>query len=461
MMMFLLMGACMYPVLLILYAIMRYYGKPRAGLLFGARMQTGWEQEPEVEAICRRFRKEMLIWLLVLAVIPVITLPIPYMSISTSFWLIWCFGAIVLMEIPFVRANGALRHWKAEQGYAGHQEERRLVEIRDLGALRCLRWTSFLVPTLLGLAGAVAALVSVWGQPDAFGVGSVAISFALMTPIFAWAALWMDRQRQKVISSDSQVNLNYNRARRMLWKKFWIIMAWLNTALIVAFAAATAVDAGAGIGLLIWGTIGYTLILLLLCVELLRRQNKLDSAYRDKMDLVGFSDDDACWLGGLIYYNPKDCRTMVEKRVGIGTTMNMAAPGGKAMGVFLLLVLLGVLVLCAWLVRLEFTPIHLSIEGNTLVAEQLKEDYAIPLDTVEEVALVEDLPGMVRTNGTGMTTLSKGSFRIQETGERCQVFLNPQNDVFLRLEAGDMTYYMSGATDQETMNVYNSLTQGQ
>lgn len=461
MMMFLLMGACMYPVLLILYAIMRYYGKPRAGLLFGARMQTGWEQEPEVEAICRRFRKEMLIWLLVLAVIPVITLPIPYMSISTSFWLIWCFGAIVLMEIPFVRANGALRHWKAEQGYAGHQEERRLVEIRDLGALRCLRWTSFLVPTLLGLAGAVAALVSVWGQPEAFGVGSVAISFALMTPIFAWAALWMDRQRQKVISSDSQVNLNYNRARRMLWKKFWIIMAWLNTALIVAFAAATAVDAGAGIGLLIWGTIGYTLILLLLCVELLRRQNKLDSAYRDKMDLVGFSDDDACWLGGLIYYNPKDCRTMVEKRVGIGTTMNMAAPGGKAMGVFLLLVLLGVLVLCAWLVRLEFTPIHLSIEGNTLVAEQLKEDYAIPLDTIEEVALVEDLPGMVRTNGTGMTTLSKGSFRIQETGERCQVFLNPQNDVFLRLEAGDMTYYMSGATDQETMNVYNSLTQGQ
>lgn len=455
------MGACMYPVLLILYAIMRYYGKLRSGLLFGARMQPGWEQEPEVEDICRQFRKEMLIWLLVLAVIPVATLPIPYMSISTSFWLIWCFGAIALMEIPFARANRALRRWKAAQGYGGQQDARRLVEIRDLGALRCLRWTSFLAPTLLGLAGAVVALISVWGQPEAVGVGSVAISFALMTPIFAWAALWMDRQRQKVISSDSQVNLNYNRARRMLWKKFWIIMAWLNTALIVAFAAATAVDAGAGMGLLIWGTVGYTLMLLLLCVELLRRQNKLDNAYRDNMDLVGFSDDDACWLGGLIYYNPKDCRTMVEKRVGIGTTMNMAAPGGKAMGVFLLLVLLGVLVLCAWLVRLEFTPIHLSVQENTLVAEQLKEDYAIPLDTIEEVALVEDLPGMVRTNGTGMTTLSKGSFRIQETGERCQVFLNPQNDVFLRLEAGDMTYYMSGATDQETMNVYNSLTQGQ
>lgn len=459
--MFLLMGACMYPVLLILYAIMRYYGKLRSGLLFGARMQPGWEKQPEVEDICRQFRKEMLIWLLVLAVIPVATLPIPYMSISTSFWLIWCFGAIALMEIPFARANRALRRWKAAQGYGGQQDARRLVEIRDLGALRCLRWTSFLAPTLLGLAGAVVALISVWGQPEAFGVGSVAISFALMTPIFAWAALWMDRQRQKVISSDSQVNLNYNRARRMLWKKFWIIMAWLNTALIVAFAAATAVDAGAGMGLLIWGTVGYTLMLLLLCVELLRRQNKLDNAYRDNMDLVGFSDDDACWLGGLIYYNPKDCRTMVEKRVGIGTTMNMAAPGGKAMGVFLLLVLLGVLVLCAWLVRLEFTPIHLSVQENTLVAEQLKEDYAIPLDTIEEVALVEDLPGMVRTNGTGMTTLSKGSFRIQETGERCQVFLNPQNDVFLRLEAGDMTYYMSGATDQETMNVYNSLTQGQ
>lgn len=461
MMMFLVMGACMYPVLLILYAIMRYYGKPRAGLLFGAGMQPGWEHEPEVEAIRRRFRKEMLIWLLVLAVVPVVTLPIPYMSVSTSFWLIWCFGAIALMEVPFARANHALRRWKAERGYTGQQEGSRLVEIRDLGELRCLRWTSFLAPTLLGFAGAAAALVSVWGRPEAFGVGSVAISFALMTPIFGWAGLWMDRQRQKVVSSDSQVNLNYNRARRMLWKKFWILMAWFTTALTVAFGGATVVDADAGMALLIWGTIGYTVVLLLLCVELLRRQNKLDSAYRDKMDLVGFSDDDACWLGGLIYYNPKDTKTMVEKRVGVGTTMNMATPGGKAMGVFLLLVVLGVLVLCAWLVRLEFTPIHLSLEGDTLVAEQLKEDYAIPLDTIEDVSLVEDLPAMVRTNGTGMTTLSKGSFRIRETGEGCQVFLNPQNDVFLRVEAGDTTYYLGGQDDQETLAVYDSLTQGQ
>lgn len=461
MMLFILMGACMYPVLLILYAIMRYYGKPRGGLLFGVRMQPGWEQEPEVEDIRRQFRKEMLIWLLVLAVVPVVTLPIPYMSISTSFWLVWCFGAIALMEIPFVRANRSLRRWKAEQGYAGQQEMCRLVEIRDLGELRCLSWTSFLAPALLGIAGAVAALVSVRGQPEAFGVGSVAISFALMTPIFGWAGLWMDRQRQKVISADSQVNLNYNRARRMLWKKFWILMAWLTTVLTVAFGAATVVDVDAGMALLIWGTIGYTLVLLLLCVELLRRQNKLDSAYRDKMDLVGFSDDDGCWLGGLIYYNPKDCRTMVEKRVGIGTTMNMATPGGKAMGVFLVLVLLGVLVLCAWLLRLEFTPIHLSVEGDTLVAEQLKEDYAIPLDTIEDVSLVEELPGMVRTNGTGMTTLSKGSFRIRETGEGCQVFLNPQNDVFLRVETQDTTYYLGGEDDQETLAVYDSLTQGQ
>ena len=131
------------------------------------------------------------------------------------------------------------------------------------------------------------------------------------------------------------------------------------------------------------------------------------------------------------------------------------------MGVFLLLVLLGVLVLCAWLVRLEFTPIHISLEEGMLAAEQLKEDYTIPLDTIEEVTLVEVLPSMVRTNGTGMGNLCKGSFRVRETGENCQVFLNPQNEVFLRIEAEDTTYYMSGATDEETLAVYAGLTQGQ
>lgn len=36
------------------------------------------------------------------------------------------------------------------------------------------------------------------------------------------------------------------------------------------------------------------------------------------------SDDDKQWIAGVIYYNPDDAAIFVEKRFGIGTTMNMA-----------------------------------------------------------------------------------------------------------------------------------------
>ena len=167
---------------------------------------------------------------------------------------------------------------------------------------------------------------------------------------------------------------------------------------------------------LLWGTIGYVVLLLAGTAELMRRMVKLDSAYQDKMDLAGTADDDDCWLWGMIYYNPRDRKTVVEKRVGVGTTINMATPAGKVMGIFLAAVLLGMLLICVWTIRLEFTPIRLTIQGNTLTAEQLREDYAIPLENIEEVTLVQELPDMTRTNGTAMGNLSKGE--IPHPGDR-------------------------------------------
>ena len=143
---FIIMAACMYPVLLILYGVMRYYGRPRGGVMFGAQLQLGLEKEPEVAEISRRFKREVTLWLLILAVIPLATLPVPYMSISVTFWMVWCFAAIFALQVPFARANRAVRAWKAEHGYGGERERRILVETRELDTVRSFRWTACIAP---------------------------------------------------------------------------------------------------------------------------------------------------------------------------------------------------------------------------------------------------------------------------------------------------------------------------
>jgi len=147
---------------------------------------------------------------------------------------------------------------------------------------------------------------------------------------------------------------------------------------------------------------------------------------------------------------------MVDKKVGIGTTVNMASKAGKATMLFTALVFLTIPILCAWVIAEEFTPIHLEIENGNLCAEHIRTDYELPLDTIEEVEMVTELPRRSKINGTGMDNLEKGTFKIYEQGE-CQEFLNPQNKKFLHFSANGKQYYMSGVDDAQTEEIYKEI----
>ena len=455
MIMFLIMGVCTYPIILLLYVMINGQSKPRGGLLFGARLQEYLAKEVEVEGICRKFKKELRIATLVMALIPLTFLLIPWVSIQLFLWVLWIFALIVVLYVPYVRANRGLRRWKAETNHGEPREQAIFVELKQLGELRLTRFRQFWPAILLtGLVTMVSA-IALWDDP---AVIAVIITFALVTPLYAGCGVWMDRLRLKVISTDSDVNVNYNRALRLQWNRCWHLCAWLNTLFLLGYALVTTVGGFApGMDYLLWGSLTYVAGIVLAAVWLMVENNRLNLTYRERMDLVGYVDDDENWLWGLIYYNPGDVRVNVEKRFGVGTTINMATPVGKAMAVVLAVVLVATTALCAWPIALEFTPITLTVEGESLVARQIGEDYVIEVDDIQNLTLVEELPSMTRTNGTGMETLLKGTFRLTETGERVQLFLDPENAHFLTFTAEDTIYYMSCAEDGHTLTLYEAL----
>ena len=147
---------------------------------------------------------------------------------------------------------------------------------------------------------------------------------------------------------------------------------------------------------------------------------------------------------------------MVDKRVGLGTTVNMATPLGKISSLISVIALLSLPIVCIWIIMEEFTPIQLSIKDNTLCSQQIFEDYSIDVDDIENVTLVEELPRMSKSNGSAMDNLLKGKFHVRNQGTY-QVFLNPQNKYFISFSADGVNYYMSGFDDEETMKVYKQL----
>ncbi len=286
------------------------------------------------------------------------------------------------------------------------------------------------------------------------GVCGMVVTFAFLTVLFYGVAVWMDRQKVNVVSSDSNVNLNYARAKKNLWKNLWLCMAWVNTAFTVAMVLFFVAERSTVVWFL-GGSILYTLACLGGLIFVWKKSMNLDAQYEARRDIDSVEDDGA-WIWGMFYYNKNDSHTMVNKRVGIGTTTNMATPAGKLCVVTGAVCVVFVVAVCVWMILEEFTPTKLAVLGDTLVAEHLRVEYEIPLDDIEEITLQGETPTWSKVSGTAADNLCKGTFHIRNVGD-CEVFLNPQNDLFIQIEAEGGTYYMSADDDEKTQQIYDEI----
>lgn len=420
------------------------------------RLTKEQQKTPEVEQICKDYKKQMNRSILVLMLIPIPMLFVPWFSIFMTLWMAWLMVSIFVFFIPFGIANTKLKELKLEKGWKETKEIPVYVEMKEAGRIRKVKWYHFLPQCVLSV---VLLVVSIASCPEGKEqlVCIMQGSFAGISFLFWLVAGWMDRQKTQIISSDSDVNINYNRAKKNQWKNLWVACAWVNVAYMVCMLFSLD-EAGRFNNVFIIATIVYIAAIFILLIWLIRKKSSLDKSYQDRMDLEPAEDEDN-WIWGMIYYNPKDKHSMVEKRVGMGTTINMATPFGKGFVAVMILLLLQIPVLNVWILMLEFTPIHLSVEDNKVIASHLREEYVIPMISINEAELLTELPDMSRNHGTTMEELKKGNYRVKEEGKSCEVFLNPQNTVFIRIETSLETYFISGFDDTETREVYEMINE--
>lgn len=453
---FLVMVVCIaiYPVLFILYLMMKSAGKLQDGCCFAVHMKKEWLEAAAVKAVQETYLVELKRTIWILALIPFVTLVLPTVSIPFTICMVWSVAVCIVPFFPLARANQRLKQWKRENGFVCRETHITYTEMKHAGSVRRVKLVQFVPPMLLSAAAACVSMVYFCKKDLAVYAGMI-VTIALVTLLFYGLAVWMDKQKTQVISSDSEVNLNYTRAKKNLWKNLWLLLTWLNTAYTISMAAVCA-EVYSNTNWLLWGSILYCVLTLAVLVWFCKRLGELEARYEDKR-VDFFEDDDDAWIGGVLYYNKRDKRTMVAKRLGIGTTMNLATPAGMAWNVIGLAVL--VLVVpgcCIWMMLEEFTPLTLAVKEEILTAEHLDIEYEIPLAAIEHAELITEKPNWKKINGTAMDTICEGTFHIE--GRKCEVFANPKNAVFIELQTGGQTYYMSAADDAATQEIYEEIT---
>lgn len=436
----LIMAVCFYGCLVLVYAELRNQTRHQKGLLLGVTLPAEADALPEVSQTVRTFKKQLnfLCILLILVSIPIFF--IQNFSISLTLWMVWLIVILALPYLPYIRANRKLKALKKEKNYPV-TPSRRIVDTsasehslpKPIGL-----WT-LLLPLVLSVLPAL-----VPGQPVVLRWVYLADALSL---VLLWiCGRWLFRRRADMVTSDSARNQTLVRVRRLYWDRFWRFNLWACGVLNLCMY-------------LFQNSRFYLVVLLLLTVVILAGSLWMELSLRhaqehltDGADIL--ADEDDAWLGGVLYYNPSDNRTMVAKRIGIGTTVNLATKGGKLYLIAVAAVLLLCLLIGPILGMVDATPPRLEVTSdNALVAlHGSKEKYTIPLDEITEVELRDSLPGSSRVFGIGMPHYLEGDFSV--SGEGAAKFcLDPTAPVFLRVETESRTYWFTAETPEQTQQI--------
>ncbi len=460
----LIMFICLVPTVWIMFLYMYPKKWKDHKLVLGVNNRPEFKADPaadEVEQIVQRSRKQAFCISLVCTAIAAVLLLLKGLALKTFIWTVFIFVAVCILPVPFIIGHREMMGLKRKLGIVSDKGIN-LVDLKTAGSVHALKAVRVIIPNAVGLAVVVLAVLAdlkVITFKDIHTGGFTATivmgTYWLTGLIITFGAYIMDNMKNTVISADSDINANYNRAKKKNLADMVVGFLWLNSIYLIIIYIMFVVGQS---DMFVMISIGaYVAVIMAEMVIFVRSNIKIDERYQKEISLI--SDDDEYWLGGMLYYNPTDRRLMVEKHAGIGSTINMAHPGGKIVGIFLILSLVATLLSIVWLGMLESTPVRLQLDDGKLVCHQLRDEYVIPFDDIADIEYGEDMTKlrMSRTAGVGMDTLLKGDFYV-EGKNGCKVFLVPPQKAYIHIttKSGE-DYYISGSTAEETREAYEKL----
>lgn len=438
-------------ILGILYGIARSSARRQKGLLFGVTVPETALELPAVQALIRRFQREtdLLALAMVLIYIPLFFLRTMWLLLSL--WIVLFYAAITVPYMPYLKAHKQMKQLKKEQGWAVTPPLR--LRVVDTNASEAS------LPKPIGLwtlvLPLIVSLIPLFLPGRAAAARGVVLSDALVI-VVCWAAgRWTFRRKGEMVTADTALNQTLQRVRRTYWDRFWRLMLWGCAGL--NFLMGTVQSAG----IAVMGSLAFLILLmggtLWMELRLRRTQEHLTKGAQ------ALADEDDVWLLGSLYYNPADPRVMVAKRLGLGSTVNLATPVGKWTIAILVVIMVGSLFVGPALGVADSIPTELELRGSapaTLVAAHGRsEKYTISADRITDVQLRDALPECSRTAGTGLDHYLEGDFYV--TGEGQAYFcLDPTDTVFLRVEANGIVYWFTGDSEAETRAVAQALETG-
>ena len=430
---------------LMMYYMLANETKFKKNIVIGVTLPQEAREDGDVLSKLNGFKTYSAVIASVLIILAVVFYLISGKTNMMIFWTIWLELAIILPYVPYVLTNRGLLEIKREKGWV--REKR--VAVVDTSALSNEKWMS---PWVF----APAVLLSLAAIPMNRDFLLMDIVFIVMGVSFWFAYRYLYRNKAEMVDRNVELTKALSQIRKRNWGKMWVLTAYSMT--VFCLAAPLSVKYPAA-GLAVIGIVTIALCVAAFSIEMNTRriQEKLTK------DSGGdwYVDDDDKWLGGILYYNPDDSRFVINSRIGVNSSINLATIPGKILTVLLALLLLAMPAFGVFMDSLGTQPIDMAIDGGVLTAKAGMTKYIVDLSEITEVELLETLPkNMSRIYGSAMDTMLKGDFTSSETG-KIKVILDPTAGPFLLIRTESGRGYLLGTRDAAaTRSLYDTLRAG-
>lgn len=427
---------CVIWVPIVEYIFLANETKFKKNIAVGVTLPYEGRHDPEIQGRLKRFRRQLGAVCLVLTALALTGLLLPLsIGVSLTLMLVWTDLAVVIPMIPYALCNRDLKRIKARRGWRRLPEGTVTVDLTAAAQPgKELSFLNFLPPMLISL------IPVVWEALAGVALRVVMMLNPLYIFVFYLIYRFGFRRRSEVVDSNTSLTETLTRLRRRYWRRTWLWVSWymglISLGMELYYCAPLA--GGVAVGVL---TLGLMAVCFRLELGLRRAQEKLTA----DSGTGWYADEDDKWLLGMFYYNPHDRRLMVNDRVGVNTTMNLARRSGQVIMGLVAALLIFMPLLGGWLVLEERAEVTLSMEDTVLTAAHGGSRYEIPLDSIADAELLKALPGdLRRVVGTAMDNVLKGRFRSEEYGQ-LTLCLDPGNGPWLLVRTQSGTLYLLGS----------------
>lgn len=407
--------------------------KFKKNIVAGVTLPFEARDDEEVKQRLAKFVKQekLLCALLVACAVPAVFFKDSFAALE--YMMCWIFFVCILPEIPYVFCNRDLRKIKKERNWGFENPDTLIIDTSNIAPAKWLSPWSFILPL------AVCVVPAFWDR----SFWPMYLANSLCVVLCGLSYRYLYRNKSEKIDEDVNLTKALTEIRRKNWGSAWLLTAWTLAGLNLCMVVFKNEPVLVTVAVIVLGMI---MVAAILGVEV--RTKKLQEKLCTTSGKGVYVDDDDKWIWGLFYYNPEDSHLIINDRVGINSSVNLAKPAGKVLGVVLALVMLSIPFMIPITNTVLDKPPVIEVNETALTATSGGTYYEISLDEIKSAELMEELPTkLVRNMGTGLENLLKGDFTAQDYGSM-KVCLDPQCPPYLFVEKENGQKFLVGSREE-------------